>query len=187
MSQKKQILLVEDDVLVLKTVKNLLEARGYDVSAVHGGEEALKVLKEKCFDLVLSDIRMPRVDGIRVIEGLREGEKQGDQRTPVILITGYASEEAPIDAFRLGVVDYVLKPFNNDQLLACVKRALDAPFAMGDLEITVLVKQLHHLVEKYQIQNKHEIFKDQDLKKFFESLTNIIFSMEKAALNTATK
>ena len=78
-------------------------------------------MSEKTPDLVISDIRMPGADGISLIKKIKDTGSKNAQ-TPVILITGYASEDAPIDAIKLGVKDYILKPFDLDELLTSVRK-----------------------------------------------------------------
>lgn len=120
---KKRILVIDDDVLVLKSVENLLAREGYEIERAKDGEEAEAKFRAADFDLVISDIRMPRQDGISVVTHLKQicsSEKK--KEVPFIFITGYASEEAPIDAIKLGAKDYLLKPFDLDELVASVKR-----------------------------------------------------------------
>ncbi len=178
MIKKHEILLVEDDVLVLKTVEKLLNGSGYNVTAARNGEEALKVIKDKHFDLIISDIRMPGLDGIQTIERLKQVEQRP---TPVILITGYASEEAPIDAVKLGVVDYILKPFNNEELLESVRRALEEKSTV-DPEFHFLVKKARHIIDDYYAHHEHEIFENEEEKQFLSTLNNIVFALERKAI-----
>lgn len=177
---KKKILLAEDDILVAKTLERLLKAEGYDVVLARNGEEVLGLLKEKNFDLVISDIRMPKLDGIKALGELRHREGTEEKTTPVILMTGYANEEAPIDALKWGVVDYVLKPFNNDQLLASVKKATKEKLRITS-DLVSLLKEARQLINQYQSLHTKEIFEDEDRKNFLNSISNIVFLMEKKA------
>jgi len=115
---KKKILLIDDDALVLKTLQNLLVRQSYDVVCAKNSDEALRALAAEAFNLVVSDIRMPECDGIGLLKAIRAKGVQ----TPVLFITGYASENAPIEAIKLGAKDYILKPFNLDELLESVKK-----------------------------------------------------------------
>jgi len=124
---KKKILLVDDDALVLKSISNLLSRVGYEVVCAKDCESAEREFTKNKIDLVICDIRMPGSDGVVVVKKLKEmtQNKKGSE-TPFIFITGYASEEAPIDAIKLGVKDYILKPFDLDELLTSVKKNLQA-------------------------------------------------------------
>ncbi|MBI4430791.1 MAG: response regulator [Candidatus Omnitrophica bacterium] len=119
----KKILLIDDDALVLKSVKRLLENQGYEVISVKNSEEALKVSESASFNLIISDIRMPGENGIATVRKIQEMLKRSTRADiPSIFITGYASEEAPIDALKLGAKDYLLKPFDFNELISSVKR-----------------------------------------------------------------
>lgn len=121
----KKILVVDDDALVLKTIRKLLEREGYAVEAVKSARDGVEKIKQQEFDLIVCDVRMPETDGIEMLEQLKEmRKKEGKTDIPIVFITGYASEEAPIKALRLGAKDYVLKPFDMDKLLESVKNNL---------------------------------------------------------------
>jgi len=121
---EKHILLVDDDPLVLKSLTRLLSTTRYQIEAVKNGREALEKCSLQTFDLAICDIRMPGVDGIEFGKQLRELDRTRNCMTPLIFITGYASEQAPIEALRLKAVDYVLKPFDIDQLMSIVSKTL---------------------------------------------------------------
>lgn len=123
----KKILLIDDDPLVLKSLMKLLRSKGYDVEGCKNGEEATKAFQEERFDLVVSDIRMSGQDGIETVERFRQFEKNMDlSPIPIIMITGYASEDAPIQAIKLGVQDYFLKPFDTNELLRSIQFHLES-------------------------------------------------------------
>ena len=119
---RNKILLIDDDVLVLKTLEKVLARQGYEVLAVSDGDDACKALKGKKINLIISDIRMPRLSGIDTMRKIRNDDQTEIKQTPIILITGYASEEAPIDAVKLGAKDYLLKPFDLDELIKSVQK-----------------------------------------------------------------
>lgn len=183
MDKKKRILLVDDDILVIKTIRRLLVQEGYEITEARSGEQATKFLEDDLFDLVVSDIRMPGVGGIQAIEKIRQQEQNKNHQTPVILITGYASEEAPVDAFRLGVADYILKPFNNDALLSSIKKVLEGCGNLNN-EITHLLSDLDRLVRQYQVEHEREIFNNLGLRQFFKRLSDLVFSIEKRILGS---
>ena len=118
----KEILLIDDDALILKTLNRLLSKQGYNIEIIKDSTEALEKALSTDYDLIICDIRMPGLDGIELISQIKEGRNQADKtEIPVIFITGYASEDAPIDAIKLGVKDYILKPFDMDKLLESIK------------------------------------------------------------------
>lgn len=110
---KQKILVIDDEELLTKTLVRLLEAKGYEVLISKNGQEALIILEEECFDLVLTDIRMPGMNGVEMIEQLR---KTGN-KTPVIFLTGYADSELERRARALAPNGYEGKPFDVAELL----------------------------------------------------------------------
>ena len=123
---KKNIIVIDDDPLVIKTIKKLLDKEGYSVDIAKTSKEGLEKCKLQDYHLIICDVRMPEIDGIELITEIKKYRKDANMLDiPVIFITGYASEEAPINAIRLGAKDYVLKPFDMDKLLESVKNNLE--------------------------------------------------------------
>jgi ATP-dependent Lon protease len=125
----RSILLVDDQPAVSRMLCRWLAAHGYSVVAAGSGEEAMAQLARRPFDVMVSDVVMPGVGGLRLLEharALRPG-------TRVILMTGYATLDSAIAALRGGAADYLEKPFEPDELAACVERLLGetAPAAAG--------------------------------------------------------
>ncbi|MCB9799734.1 MAG: response regulator [Candidatus Omnitrophica bacterium] len=119
----KQILLIDDDALVLKTISGLLSRKNYEVICAKDGAAARKFVREKDLNLIICDIRMPNEDGIALMKAIKEiMQKELQKEIPFMFITGYAHEEAPIDAIKLGVKDYLLKPFDMEEVLASVEK-----------------------------------------------------------------
>lgn len=118
----ESILVVEDDPLMLAALEILLEDEGYSVTTASSGLQAIEFAKDKEFDLVISDVQMAEMDGIETLSNL----KQQQPGTRSIVITGYASPDVPIQAIKMGVDDYILKPFDDRQFVASVKRCLDS-------------------------------------------------------------
>ncbi len=108
----KQVLLIDDDELVLKTLANFLKIYGYNVELAKDGEEALKKAEELTFDLIIADVRMPGIDGIETIKRIRETlQRKNRPAVPEIIITGYMDTHAQQEAEKLGIADYIYKPF----------------------------------------------------------------------------
>jgi len=116
------ILIVDDEEDFLDTLSSRLKKRRIDVSGVKSGEEALVKIKEKPFDVVILDIKMP--GGMDGIETLREIKKL-QPLTEILLLTGHASVETSIEGMKLGAFDYLLKPIKLEDLLKKVAEALE--------------------------------------------------------------
>ncbi len=119
----KKILVIDDEKLVVESLKKLLKREGYDTNIAKNGTEAMARIEESDFDLIVSDIRMPDINGIEIVKKIREYLKQnGKQPVPEILITGYVSKENLDEAEKLNVADYIYKPFNIKDFLDVIKR-----------------------------------------------------------------
>lgn len=120
---KRKILLIDDEELVLKSLQKFLAKEGYEVINCRNGEEAIEKAAAEPIDLIVCDIRMPRLNGVETIKRIRESlETSRAKRVPEILITGYADEEANREAESLQVADYIYKPFDMRDFLACIKK-----------------------------------------------------------------
>lgn len=118
---QKKILLVDDEILILKTLQADLEQSGYMVGAVDNGAAALVELTNHTYHLVITDLMMDNIDGIELITRLR---KQGTD-IPVIIITGHSELKTAIEALRLGAADYLHKPYDHEELLLRIKNCLE--------------------------------------------------------------
>jgi DNA-binding NtrC family response regulator len=115
------IVVADDEALARQSVAELLREESYHVYEAADGQAALQILEEVDVDLILSDLRMPGVDGLAVLKKVREVYPQ----TMVVLMTAYASVETVVEALRLGAQDYLLKPLLFDDLLHKVRRLLE--------------------------------------------------------------
>lgn len=124
---KKNILIIDDEGLVTKTLQKLLARENYNAVVAASGKEALEKFKTADFDLIISDVRMSDMDGIETIEKIRKlQEEMGKNSVPEILITGYTDEASYARALKLKVADYIFKPFDTKQFLDAIQRNLDA-------------------------------------------------------------
>ena len=122
MAVKPKLLIVEDDALARKNLQHILEHGGeYQVTAASGGAEALQVFAKQSFDLVLTDLRMEKVDGMRVLEEV----KRTSPDTEVIMLTAFASVDSAIQAMKRGAFHYIAKPYKIDEVRAQVAHALE--------------------------------------------------------------
>ena len=117
----ERILVVDDDRGMQDVLDIMLSRAGYQVATADDGAAALEIIGKKKFDLVITDLKMPRVDGIDLLKGIKETAPG----TAVILLTAFASGETALAAMREGAYDYVEKNFNVDDLLAIVRDAID--------------------------------------------------------------
>jgi signal transduction histidine kinase/CheY-like chemotaxis protein/class 3 adenylate cyclase/ligand-binding sensor domain-containing protein len=121
---KRHILVVDDEPVNLKVLKNHLEREGYAVTLAHDGQEALDLLEqENHFHLVLLDVMMPRISGYEVCQKIRQ--RHLSSALPVIMVTAKNQVNDLLEGFDLGANDYIVKPFSRDELLARVKAQLD--------------------------------------------------------------
>ena len=120
----KQILVVDDDENILNLEKTILEQKGFDVIGAGGGAEALTLLGQRTFDLVLLDVMMPEVDGFTVCRKIKEDPRLKD--VPVIFLTAKGGGEALAEGFESGAVMYINKPFTANKLLTIVNTMLEA-------------------------------------------------------------
>ncbi|OPZ61133.1 MAG: Nitrogen assimilation regulatory protein [Deltaproteobacteria bacterium ADurb.Bin510] len=117
----QRILVVDDEEIVRYSLVNILSARGYEVEGVASAEEALNRLYVKDYNLVLTDLLMEGMDGLELLENI----KVITPRTMVIVITGYGSIKTAVQALRLGVYDYLIKPCDEEELTLRISRALE--------------------------------------------------------------
>ena len=122
MSNKGSILVVDDECEIREGLELLLTTEGYQVSSAETGQGGLTQLGERPFDLLLLDVSLPDRNGIEMLKDIR----RQDPDLPVVLITAYGSIEMARAAFKSGVMDYITKPWSNDELLAQVAQAVDA-------------------------------------------------------------
>jgi len=117
----KKILIVDDDRVVLASCKRILEAEGYAVSLTSSVKEALQMLEEKNFDLILVDVIMPEYDGMYLIGNVRENLPH----LPILVMSGYPTPETISSGMRMGATHFIAKPFTPDELIAAVHKAFE--------------------------------------------------------------
>ena len=115
-----KILVVDDEDIVRTSCRRTLSPEGYEVRLAKNGAEGLKMAREERFDLVLTDLKMPDMDGIEVLRIIKEQWPE----TAVIIVTGYQTVDTAVKAIKLGAYDYIEKPFTPDALITAVREAL---------------------------------------------------------------
>ena len=117
---KARILAVDDEQIVLDSFRKILVLAGYSIDTVESGPEALGLIRSNDYDFVFTDLKMPGMDGVEVTKAVKHLRPDID----VIVITGYASIETAVETVKFGAMDYVEKPFTEDELLAFLKTSL---------------------------------------------------------------
>jgi len=113
-----KVLVVDDEILIRKSVSKLLRREGLEVFEAEDGYKAIEISKTNDLDIIVTDIRMPGMSGIETIKAIKEI----NNNLKIIVMTGYASENTPIEAIRLGVSDYIYKPFELEEFMHCIRR-----------------------------------------------------------------
>jgi DNA-binding NtrC family response regulator len=126
----ERILVVDDDKDLRFNLSSILKDEGYDVLAVEDGREALKAVQRNCPNLALLDIRLPRMNGMEILEKL----KRIDKDLIIIMLTAYAEVKDAVKAMKLGAFDYVTKPFDNEELILIIKKALHTQYLSREVE-----------------------------------------------------
>jgi CheY-like chemotaxis protein len=119
-SPQAHILAVDDEEIVLDSFRKILVLQGYAIDTVQNGKEALGLIQKHHYDFVFTDLKMPEMNGIEVTKAVKHIRPDID----VIIITGYATVESAVECMQYGAMDYVQKPFTEDELLAFVKKSL---------------------------------------------------------------
>jgi len=118
--ERKSILIVDDDKEILKSLRSILQSKGYDVDTVETGEEALEKSRAKFFHLVLLDIRLPDIEGTKLLKTMHRTLP----KMMKIMLTGFASLDNAIEALNLGADAYLMKPIDPAKLLSVVEEKL---------------------------------------------------------------
>jgi DNA-binding NtrC family response regulator len=116
----KKILVVDDDRVVLSSCRRILDAEGYETILTSSVKEALQILEEKNFDLLLVDVIMPEYDGMYLIGSVRDKLP----RLPILVMSGYPTPETISSGLQMGATRFIAKPFTPDELIKAVEKAL---------------------------------------------------------------
>ena len=116
-----KILIVDEERSIRNTLKDILEVESYQVDVVESGIEALELIKENNYDVVFSDIKMPQMDGVELLQKI----KVNNPEAPIIMISGHGTIETAVDCIKKGAYDFIEKPIDLNRLLIVVRNALD--------------------------------------------------------------
>jgi DNA-binding NtrC family response regulator len=156
------VLIVEDESLIRWSLRQKFEERGYQVVEAETGQEALDLFDQGAFDLIILDYKLPDITGLDVLHGLR----QVDQDAVVIMMTAYSTIETAVEAIKLGAFNYLAKPFQMDDLLLTVDKALETT------QLRREVRELRrHLEEQFGIDAI--IGKDPSMLRLFDMIKQV--------------
>ncbi len=160
---KRRLLLVEDDEVFLRPLHRTLELKGYEVLPVQSAEEALDALKSEDVDLVLTDRRLPGMDGVELVRQIKSEHPD----LAVVVMTAYGSIESAVEAMRLGAEDYLVKPFEAAELLLVIRRAIEFQELKAASRRTIRRNQ-----ERFTFNNV--VAKSAGMQSVFELLRSIV-------------
>ncbi|MDD5475601.1 MAG: response regulator, partial [Syntrophales bacterium] len=120
-SSSKTILIVDDEPSMRAALSESLQSCGYDVETADDGQDALDKFRKNTFEVVITDMRMPRLGGMEVLAGI----KRMSPKTPVIVITAYGTVNTAVEAMRAGAIDFIMKPFSLEHLESVVTRVAE--------------------------------------------------------------
>lgn len=132
--EPKKVLVIDDEQIVLDSVSKILKEEQYDVDVSLSGRQGLDWAIKKKYDIVLTDIRMPDIGGMRVLRDI----KRAKPSLPVVMITGYATVQSAVQAMKLGAMDYLEKPFTPERILEVVASSVDKA-SIQPLEEQILI------------------------------------------------
>lgn len=135
--EKKKALVIDDEQIVLDSIRKILTDENYEVDVSLRGREGLDWAIKRDYDIVLTDIRMPDIGGMKVLSDI----KRAKPSLPVVIITGYATVKSAIQAMKLGAAYYLEKPFTPEELLKAVASALDIAATQAPEEQSAIHKE----------------------------------------------
>jgi NADH-quinone oxidoreductase subunit E/NADP-reducing hydrogenase subunit HndA len=150
LSEKGNILIVDDEPVVIKSCESILRSEGYNIDSALNGKDAIGILQKTDYHLVITDLKMPEVDGIDLIKWLRESKPE----TGIVVITGYPSQDTIKDALNLGIIDYLPKPFTPQILTDVTAKAMSLikthqyPEKTLEDEVTSKSKDLEKIIKE---------------------------------------
>jgi two-component system nitrogen regulation response regulator NtrX len=125
------ILIIDDEKAIRKTLSEILSYEGYKMDEAGDGEEGLKKFKEKDYDVILCDIKMPKIDGIEFLEKAKEANPD----IPIIMISGHGTIETAVEAVKKGAYDYISKPPDLNRLLITIRNAMDKTSLVAETKV----------------------------------------------------
>ena len=162
MNNHAKILIVDDERIALRNLEHVMKKEGYEVTGTQSGPNALKLLEERQFDVVLTDLRMEKVDGLQILRKTRELHPD----TEVIMITGFATTDSAVETMRQGAFYYIAKPFKLEEVRKVVQEALHK------VRLKTENRHLREQLDSYQGKIKI-ITQDPSMQKLLETARQI--------------
>ena len=162
-----RILVVDDEHLIRWSLEQNLKKQGYDIVTAGTGEDALKMVREEQPDLILLDIQMPGINGLEVLEKVKEI----DEDIVVIMVTAQGGLETAVNAMRLGAYDYINKPFNLDELAIVIRKALETSYLRREVA---------------GLRSEHKKIGPPNIIGVSKHMKNVLAMMEKVAKSEAS-
>ena len=170
----KTILLADDEEEIRSDLALFLEFSGYTVFQASNGKEAYQHYLDHSFDLIITDIEMPKINGLELIENIREKNKE----IPIIIISGYSDKDKLLRAIKLNLVDYIIKPFTRDGMLSTIadifkekEKLSDEIITLGDYSFNFSSKIISVSQKEYALTTKQS-----HVLMFFIHNANVILS-----------
>jgi len=157
-----KILVIDDEIEMLNGVKKLLTLSGFDSMTSQNGKEAIGLLNDYSFDLVISDLFMPDISGNQIIEHIKKFHPE----IPIIIFTAFGTVQKAVEAMKLGAYDFIEKPFDSQHLIMKIKRAVELKTLRSEKDNLIL-----QLQDKYSFQNI--IAKSQAMKNVFDIVEQV--------------
>ena len=181
-----RLLIVEDDQILREMLEHYLKTDGFTVDVAVNGREGYEKHKQNSYDLVITDLNMPQMTGIELVQKVREF----DDFVELIIVTGYATLESAVEAVRIGAFDYIVKPFKLDELRVAVKNACDKiTLKKTNRELLEKLKGFHEEIDRYKLNQastymekitkelenlarlkKQGLLKDEEIEEFRERI-----------------
>src|SRR5512139_1077391 len=162
MQKSERILIVDDEKVALKNLEHVMRKEGYEVVSTQSGQNALKILEEQTFEVVLTDLKMEKVDGMQILRRCRELYPD----TEVVMITGYATLESAVESMKHGAFYYIAKPFRLDEVRKVVSEAVEK------LRLKSENRQLREQIEGYHGKVKI-ITQDRNMERLLDTARQI--------------
>jgi DNA-binding NtrC family response regulator len=162
MENKVKMLIVDDERVALKNLEHVMKKEGYEVTGTESGQNALRLLEEQQFDIVLTDLRMEKVDGMQILKKSQELYPDSE----IIMITGYATLESAVESMKKGAFHYIAKPFKLDLVRKVVQEAIEK------VKLKKENRQLREQIETYQGKVKI-ITQDPNMQRLLDTAKQI--------------
>jgi DNA-binding NtrC family response regulator len=162
MENKVKMLIVDDERVALKNLEHVMKKEGYEVTGTESGQNALRLLEEQQFDIVLTDLRMEKVDGMQILKKSQELYPDSE----IIMITGYATLESAVESMKKGAFHYIAKPFKLDLVRKVVQEAIEK------VKLKKENRQLREHIETYQGKVKI-ITQDPNMQRLLDTAKQI--------------